>query len=70
VNLIANGELVPELVADGMNVNNIRKHLLPLLADTVERKAQLDGYDKMSEILGSAGASIKAATQIVDSLNK
>ena len=40
------------------------------MTDTVERKAQLDGYDKMSEILGSAGASIKAATQIVDSLSK
>ena len=61
VNLIANGELVPELVADGMNVNNIRKHLLPLLSDTAERKAQLDGYDRMSETLGGAGASIKAA---------
>ena len=70
VNLIANGELVPELVADGMNVNNIRKHLLPLLSDTAERKAQLDGYDRMSEILGGAGASIKAATKIVDSLSK
>lgn len=70
VNLIANWELVPELVADGMNVNNIRKHLLPLLSDTAERKAQLDGYDRMSETLGGAGASIKAAAKIVDSLNK
>ena len=70
VNLIADRELVPELVADGMNVKSIRKYLLPLLSDTAERQAQLDGYEKMSETLGGAGASERAAAKIFESLNK
>lgn len=69
VNLIAGKEVVPELVANEMNVKSVRQHLLPLLSETAERKAQLDGYVQMSEILGGAGASIKAAAHIVDALN-
>lgn len=68
VNLIAGDEVVPELVADGMTVENIRRNLLPLLSETPERDAQLSGYSRISEILGESGASDKAADMIVGSL--
>ena len=68
VNLIDSSSLVPELVADDMNVQCIRQHLLPLLADTPERRAQLEGYERIIATLGPAGASTNAAAQMVSML--
>ena len=68
VNLIDSSSLVPELVADDMNVQRIRQHLLPLLADTPERRAQLEGYERIITTLGPAGASTNAAAQMVSML--
>lgn len=68
VNLIAGKRVVPELLAGEMNPGNVRDHLLPLLDDTPERRAQLSGYDSVRELLGPAGASAKAASSIVSIL--
>lgn len=65
VNLIADKEVVPELVADGMNVNNLRAHLCTLNADTPERTAMLQGYDEVIQTLGEPGASSHAAQCMV-----
>lgn len=54
VNLIADREVVKELVADGMTVKNIQAELKKLLAETPEQKAMLDGYDRIIQILGKA----------------
>lgn len=70
VNLIADREVVKELVADGMTVKNIQAELKKLLAETPERKAMLDGYDRIIQILGKAGASERAAQEILRCLNK
>ena len=70
VNLIADREVVKELVADGMTVKNIQTELKKLLAETPERKAMLDGYDRIIQILGKAGASERAAQEILRCLNK
>lgn len=70
VNLIADREVVKELVADGMTVKNIQVELKKLLAETPERKAMLDGYDRIIQILGKAGASERAAQEILRCLNK
>ena len=68
VNLVAGREVVPELLGADMNGDNLRTHLLPLLDDTPERQAQLDGYDEVIRKLGPAGASEKTAFQIVSLL--
>lgn len=68
VNLIAGEEVVPELLSTDMNTENVRSHLLPLLGETPERQAQLDGYDRIISMLGSAGASEKAAGMMIAAL--
>lgn len=66
VNLIAGREVVPELVADGMNVENVRAHLSQLLpADSPARLAQLQGYEEMANRLGEPGAPERAASEII-----
>lgn len=66
VNLIAEREVVPELVADGMCVENVRAHLAQLLpADAPARLAQLKGYEEMAKRLGEPGAPERAAAEMV-----
>ena len=65
VNLVADSEVVPELVADAMNVDNVYKHLGEILPGGPKRQAQMRGYDRMAEILGAAGAPERAASEIV-----
>ena len=64
VNLIADAEVVPELVADGMTVPNLCAQLDALLPDTPARAAQLAAYDRLAATLGPAGASDHAAEQM------
>lgn len=66
VNLIAEREAVPELVASQMNVKKLRRQLeriLPL--KSVDRKEQLEGYDLVARRLGSAGAPERAAREML-----
>lgn len=64
VNLISGREVVPELVADSFSLKNVRDSLYPLLSDTPERRAQIEGYSGMKELLGPAGAPEHAAEQM------
>lgn len=68
VNLIADREVVPELVAEKMNADAIRCQLKPLLEDTPLRDAQLKGYDEIIDILGEPGCSARAAALMVECL--
>lgn len=65
VNLVADKEVVRELVAADMTLENVKAELGKILADGKERKTMLDEYDRMLEILGGAGASQRAARKIV-----
>ena len=65
VNLIAGEEVVPELVAEQMNVKNVRQHLASIVPEGPAREAQLKGYERMAAILGEPGAPTRAAKQIV-----
>ena len=69
VNLIAGKEVVPELVADGMTSANVARHLRPLLNDTAERAAMLEGYDALIAAVGNAGVSARAAKIMVNLVN-
>ena len=68
VNLIAGEEVVPELVAEQMNAENVRRHLAAILPGGSAREAQLQGYDRMAAILGEPGAPQRAAKIIVELL--
>lgn len=68
VNLIANKEVVEELVADRMSVENIEKSLAKILPKGCCRQQMLCEYDRMCQILGGAGASRRAATQMIECL--
>lgn len=65
VNLVANKEVVRELVADTMTVENIRSELTNLLCNKEYRGRMLQEYDRIIHILGPAGASEEAARQMI-----
>lgn len=71
VNLIAGREVVRELVAADMRLENVKAEIGKLLpADSKERAAMLNEYDRMLEILGEAGASERAAGMMVKLLKE
>lgn len=70
VNLIAGQEVVKELVADGMTVDNIRIELKKILVESPERNTMLSGYDQIIQKLGESGASERAAREMIRILNQ
>ena len=69
VNLVANKEVVRELVADTMTVENVRLELDALLNQGDYRKKMLQEYDRMIKILGPAGASHQVASKMIELLS-
>lgn len=65
VNLVADREVVRELVADSMTVSNVRTELDALLHDEEYRSRMLAEYDRIIHILGPSGASRHAASKMV-----
>lgn len=70
VNLIADREVVRELVADTMTVDNMQHELRKLLFDKAYRQQMLDQYQRMAQRLGPAGAPRHAACEMVKLLKK
>ncbi|MCM0316041.1 lipid-A-disaccharide synthase [Bacteroides fragilis] len=70
VNLIAGREVVRELVADTMTVENMRNELKRLLFQEDYRRKMLDGYEEMARLLGPEGAPRHAAREMVKLLKK
>ena len=70
VNLIANREVVKELVADTMTVEQVRAELERILYNKEYRQQMLDGYEYMASRLGDAGAPKHAAQEMVRLLRK
>ena len=71
VNLVAGREVVRELVAADMTLQNVVNELGALLpVDSKKRTAMLGEYSRMMEILGKPGASQRAAEKIVSLLKK
>jgi len=61
VNLIADREVVPELVADTFTVGNIRDCLQSLLPGMPDRQTMLDGCEEVRRRLGDTSAPENAA---------
>ena len=53
-----------------MTVENMERELRSLLFNEKVRQQMLDEYDRVIEILGSAGASERAAHQMITLLKK
>lgn len=68
VNLIADAEVVCELVADTFTVDNIRRELDAILPGSPARDVMLRGYDEVSRRLGTSVAPDNAAQLIVKAL--
>lgn len=69
VNLIAGKEVVKELVADSMTIDNINKEAKSILYDVNYKENMLSEYDKIIDILGKESASGKAAKAIINKLS-
>lgn len=68
VNLIADAEVVRELVADTFTVDNIRRELDAILPGSPARDVMLRGYEEVSHRLGTSVAPDNAASLIVKAL--
>ena len=69
VNLVADREVVPELVAESFSVENIKSELRKIL-DGPDRQAMLDGYAEVGRRLGDQKAPDQAAKIMYTLLNK
>ena len=70
VNLIADREIVRELLADRFSVENIRRELNLLLPGQTARNEMLSAYNEVHQKLGEAVAPDNAAALMVDLLGK
>ena len=70
VNLIADREVVKELVADTMTVKNMQSELKNIIGNEAYRNEMLSGYEYMAERLGPAGAPRRAAREMLHLLKK
>jgi len=69
VNLIMDEEVVKELIQDDCNPERITEELRKLEQGTPERKQLEEKYDQLIKLLGTGGASKKAAEKIVAQLH-
>ena len=70
VNLIADREVVKELVAETFSVDNIRRELDAILPGGTKRQQMLDDYDTVHRILGESHAPDRAAELMIDLLRQ
>ena len=70
VNLIANREVVKELVANTFSVEAIREELEALLPGGSKREAMLNDYEEIHRLLGESDAPEKAANIMINLLRK
>ena len=70
VNLIANREVVKELVANTFSVGGIRQEFEAILPGGSKREAMLSDYEEIHRLLGESDAPEKAATIMINLLRK
>ena len=68
VNLIANREVVRELVAETFSVDNIRRELEAILPNGPKRQQMLSDYKEVHGMLGESKAADEAARQMINLL--
>ena len=68
VNLVANREVVRELVAETFSVDNIRRELEAILPGGSKRERMLADYDEVHRLLGNSQAPDEAARIMIEKL--
>ena len=68
VNLIANREVVRELVAETFSIENIRRELEAILPGGLERERMLQEYEEVHRLLGDSHAPDEAARIMIEKL--
>ena len=68
VNLIANREVVRELVAETFSADNIRRELEAILPNGAKRQQMLSDYEEVHRLLGESKAADEAARQMINLL--
>jgi lipid-A-disaccharide synthase len=68
VNLVAQKEVVKELVQDDLTIENLSIELNKILKNTNLINKQMDDYKQVRESLGGVGASEKTGRRIVEIL--
>jgi lipid-A-disaccharide synthase len=69
VNLIADKEVVKELIQNDLTVANLHHYLDPLLSESIERKTMLEAYNSIDKDLGGGNASEKIASLLLADLS-
>jgi lipid-A-disaccharide synthase len=70
VNLIAEEQVVKELIQEAYNINGVAEELNRLLSDMVYKGQILQGYDQVRDIIGTDSASETTASLLVASLKR
>ena len=70
VNLIADSEVVPELLADRFTLEGIASHLERILPGGADRAPMLEGYAEVQRRLGDEVAPDNAARIMIDKLSQ
>jgi lipid-A-disaccharide synthase len=70
VNLIADKEVVPELIQLKFNEKNLKAHFERLVYNDEYRTTMREQYQHLRDILGGKGASEMVAAGILMQLNK
>lgn len=68
VNLVAQKEVVKELIQDELTIDNLSNELKQILPKTDKRKMQIIDYQLIKSSLGTVGASEKTGNRIVEIL--
>ena len=65
VNLIANKEVVTELIQNDLTIQNLQDEMDKIITESEERNKMLRSYSEMKNILGDGGASKKVASLLL-----
>ena len=66
VNLILGEKLIEELIQEDCNVNQMVQSMSKILTSEEEKQRILDGYNRLSKLLGEQGASRRIADSITE----
>lgn len=70
VNILAGRFVCPELLQGESTPHKLAEAVLPLLADTPQRAAMLNGMDSVNRLLGQPGAAERAAKAVVETATR
>ncbi|MCF8134733.1 MAG: lipid-A-disaccharide synthase [Synechococcus lacustris] len=70
VNLVLGERLVPELLQEQLQVDQLVAEALPLLQNPMARQEMLAGYGRLRALLGEPGVTQRAAALILDAVVK